>query len=145
MDLKKIYQKTVKGEEELRTRKYNLPQNLRQVLIFVDGKSNITKILEKAAGFPNVGQSLEQLAAQEFIQIDDTVSFTAIKDELIATAQQTLGADAEKVIAKIKDAPETKEGLQATMDNCKKYVKLVIDEKKAEELIRKCSEIMSRL
>lgn len=145
MDPKKIYQKTAKGEEELRTRKYNIPQNLRQVLIFVDGKSNITKILEKAAGFPNVGQSLEELAMQGFIQLDETVTFAGIKDELIATARQTLGADAEKVIAKIKDAPETKEGLQTTMDNCKKYVKLVIDEKKAEELIQKCSEIMSRL
>lgn len=145
MDPKKIYQKTDKGAEELRTRKYNLPQNLRQVLIFVDGKSNIAKVLEKASGFPNVGQSLEELAVQGFIQLDETVTFAVIKDDLIATARQTLGADAEKVIARIKDAPETKEGLRATMDNCKKYVKLVIDEKKAEELIRKCSEIMSRL
>jgi len=145
MDPKTIYQKTVKGEEELRTRKYNLPQNLRQVLIFVDGKSNITKILEKSAGFPNVGQSLEDLAAQGFVYFDDTVTFAGIKEELIATARQTLGADAEKVIAKIKDAPDSKEGLQATMSSCKKLVKLVIDEKKAEELIQKCSEIMSRL
>jgi hypothetical protein len=145
MDPKKIYLKTAKGEEELRTRKYNIPQNLRQVLIFVDGKSNITKILEKAAGFPNVGQSLDELAQQGFIQLDDTVTFAGIKDELIATARRTLGVDAEKVIAKIKDAPETKEGLQATMNSCKKFVKLVIDEKKAEELIRQCSAIMSRL
>jgi hypothetical protein len=145
MDPKKIYLKTAKGEEELRTRKYNIPQNLRQVLIFVDGKSNITKILEKAAGFPNVGQSLEELAQQGYIQLDDTVTFAGIKDELIATARQTLGSDAEKVISKIKDAPDTKEGLQATVNSCKKLVKLVIDEKKAEELIRKCSEIMSRL
>lgn len=145
MDPKKIYLKTAKGEEELRTRKYNIPQNLRQVLIFVDGRSNITKILEKAAGFPNVGQSLEDLAQQGFIQLDDTVTFAGIKDELIATARQTLGVDAEKVIAKIKDAPDTKEGLQATMNSCKKLVKLVIDEKKAEELILKCSAIMSRL
>ena len=145
MDPKKIYQKTGKGDEELRTRKYNIPQNLRQVLIFVDGKSNITKILEKAAGFPNVGQALEELALQGFIHLDETVTIAGIKDELIATAQQILGADAEKVIAKIKDAPDTKEGLQATMKNCMKFVKLVIDEKKAEELIRKCSEIMARL
>jgi len=145
MDPKKIYQKTEKGEEELRTRKYGLPQNLRQVLIFIDGKSNITKVLEKASGFPNVGQTLEELAVQGFIQPDETVTFAGIKDELIATARQTLGADAEKVIAKIKDSPDTKEGLQATMNSCKKFVKLVIDEKKAEELIRKCSEIMSRL
>lgn len=145
MDPKKVYQKTSKGEEELRTRKYNIPQNLRQILIFVDGKSNITKILEKAAGFPNVGQSLEELAVQGFIHFDETVTFASIKEELIATAQQILGADAEKVIAKIKDAPDTKEGLQATTNSCMKLVKLVIDEKKAEEMIRKCSEIMSRL
>jgi len=145
MDPKKVYQKTAKGEEELLTRKYGLPQNLRQVLIFVDGKSNITRVLEKAARFPNVGQALEELAQRGFIQLDETVTFAGIKDELIATARQTLGADAEKVITKIKDAPETKEGLQTTMDNCRKFVKLVIDEKKAEELIRKCSEIMLRL
>ena len=145
MDPKKVYQKTSKGEEELRTRKYNVPQNLRQVLIFVDGKSNITKILEKAAGFPNVGQSLEELAVQGFIHLDETVTFAGIKEELIATARQILGADAEKVVAKIKDAPDTKEGLQATTKSCMKLVKLVIDEKKAEEMIRKCSEIMSRL
>lgn len=145
MDLKRIYQKTAKGEEELRTRKYNLPQTLRQILIVIDGKSSIAKVLEKAAGFPNVGQSLEELAAQGFIQPDETITFAGIKDELISIARQTLGADAEKVIAKIKDAPNSKEGLEATMNSCKKYVKLVIDESKAEELIRKCSEIMSRL
>jgi len=145
MDPKKTYQKTAKGEDELRTRKYNIPQNLRQVLILVDGKSNVTKILEKAAGFPNAGQSLDVLAGQGFIQLDETVTFAGIKDELIASARQTLGADAEKVIAKIKDAPDTKEGLQATLNSCKKLVRLAIDEKKAEELIVKCSEIMSRL
>jgi DNA-binding PadR family transcriptional regulator len=145
MDPKKIYQKTGKGEEELQTRKYNVPQNLRQVLILVDGKSNITKILEKAVRFPNVDQSLEELARQGFIRFDETVTIAGIKDELIATARQTLGADAEKVIAKIKNAPDSKEGLQATMNSCKKLVKLIIDEKKAEELIRMCSEIMARL
>jgi DNA-binding PadR family transcriptional regulator len=145
MDPKRVYQKTDKGEEELRTRKYGIPQHLRQVLIFVDGRSNIAKILEKAAGFPNVGQSLDELTQQGFIRLDETVTITGIKSELIETAKQTLGADAEKIIAKIKDAPETKEGLQATMSSCKKLVRLVIDEKKAEELIQKCSEIMSRL
>ena len=145
MDPKKIYQKTDKGEEELQTRKYNIPQNLRQVLILVDGKSNITKILEKAVRFPNVDQSLEELARQGFIRLDETVTIAGIKDELIATARQTLGADAEKVIAKIKNAPDSKEGIQATMNSCKKLVKLIIDEKKAEELIRMCSEIMARL
>lgn len=145
MDPKKVYKKTEKGEEELRTRKCGLPQNLRQVLIFVDGKSNITKILEKAAGFPNVGQALEELSLQGFIHLDEAVTLAGIKEELIDIAQLTLGSDAEKVIAKIKDAPDTKEGLQKTMDNCKKFVKLVIDEKKADELILKCSEVMSRL
>lgn len=145
MDPKRVYQKTDKGEEELRIRKYGIPQHLRQVLIFVDGRSNIAKILEKAAGFPNVGRSLEELAQQGFIRLDETVTIGGIKSELIETAKQILGADAEKIISKIKDAPETKEGLQATISSCKKFVKLVIDEQKAEELIQKCSEIMSRL
>jgi hypothetical protein len=48
------------------------------VLIFVDSKSNIAKVLEKASGFANVGQSLEELAVQGFIQLDETVTFAGI-------------------------------------------------------------------
>jgi DNA-binding PadR family transcriptional regulator len=145
MNPKRIYKKTEKGMEEINSRKYGISQNLRHVLIFVDGKSDISKILEKGAGFPNIEQHLEDLASQGFIQSDDLTTISAIKDELIAVAQQTLGPDAEKIITKLRDAHETKEGLEETVSSCKRLVRLVIDEKKAEELMSRCSAILARL
>jgi len=45
------------------------------------------------------------------------------------------------VFIKIETAPDTKEAMEEVLNNCKKIVKLMIDEKKAEELIRKCNEL----
>jgi DNA-binding transcriptional regulator YhcF (GntR family) len=145
MNPKIIFRKSNKGEEELRTRKFGISQNLRQVLIFVDGETAVSKILEKTAGLPHVDRSLEELERQGFIEADRTATVAAVKDELIAMARQMLGADAEKVVAKIADARETKQDLEAAIAGCKKLVRLTIDEKKAEELINKCSELLGRL
>jgi hypothetical protein len=145
MNPKRIFKKTAKGLEEMSSRKYGLSQNLRHVLIFVDGIADVAKILEKGAGFPNIEQHLEDLAGQGFIQSDDQTSISAIKEELIAAAKQTLGPDAEKIVAKLKDAHETKDGLEETVNSCKRLVRLVIDEKKAEELMSRCSAILARL
>jgi hypothetical protein len=145
MNPKTVFKKSDKGEEEIRTRKSGISQNLRQVLIFVDGETAVSKILEKTAGLPYVDRSLEELERQGLIEADRTATVAAVKGELIAMARQTLGADAEKVVAKITDAQETKQGLEAAIASCKKLVRLTIDEKKAEELINKCSELLGRL
>lgn len=136
-----IYLKTEKGDEEISKRLYGLSANLRPVLILVDGLSTVQKIMEKGAGLPNIAQSLAELEKQGFIKRH---SFQQLKDELITIARETLGDGAEKVIRKIKDSPETTEELSATIASCKKLVKLAIDEKKAEELEKKCSEIVKR-
>ena len=141
-----IYKKTEKGTEEINTRKYGLSQELRRVLIFVDGTSNVSKILTKAAGFPNIEQHLEELARQGFVSASEpTVSVASVKAELIATAQQILGPAAEKIVSKLREAHDSKDGLEDTVSNCKRLVRLVIDEKKAEELMRRCSEILAKL
>lgn len=145
MNPKRIFKKTAKGQEEMASRKYGLSQNLRHVLIFVDGVADVAKILEKGSGFPNIEQHLEELASQGFIQSDDLTSISVIKEELIAAAKETLGPDAEKIVAKLKDAHETKDGLEETVSSCKRLVRLVIDEKKAEELMSRCSAILARL
>ena len=145
MNPKTVFKKSNKGEEEIRTRKYGISQNLRQVLIFVDGEAAVSKILEKTAGLPHVDRSLEELERQGLIEANGTATIGDVKNELIAMARQTLGADAEKVVAKITDAQETKQGLEAAIASCKKLVRLTIDEKKAEELINKCSELLGRL
>ena len=104
MNPKRVFKKTAKGQEEMTSRKYGLSQNLRHVLIFVDGVADVAKILEKGSGCPNIEQHLEELASQGFIQSDDLTSISVIKEELIAAAKETLGPDAEKIVAKLKDA-----------------------------------------
>jgi hypothetical protein len=141
----RIFTRTEKGEEEIRSRTYGLSLDARRILICVDGKSSIPKILEKSLGLANVEQSLESLASQGYVQIDETETITNIKNELIIIARQVLGADAEKIVGKIKNSLSTRESLQATVHNCQKIVRLAIDQKKAEELRNKCSEILSQL
>ena len=141
-----VYKKTEKGTEEINTRKYGLSQELRRVLIFVDGTSSVAKILIKAAGFPNIEKHLEDLARQGFVRADESaVTLASIKAELIATAQQILGADAEKIVSKLREAHDSKDALEDTVSKCKRLVRLVIDEKKADELVRRCSEILAKL
>jgi len=141
-----VYKKTEKGTEEINTRKYGLSQELRRVLIFIDGKSTVSKILVKAVGFANIEKHLEELARQGFVHAEEAgVSVATIKAELIATAQQILGPDAERIVGKLKKAHESKEALEDTVSNCKRLVRLVIDEKKADELVRRSTEILGKL
>ena len=142
MNNKTVYAKTEKGEEELRTRKTGLDLPLRRVLILVDGSSNVDKVIEKGQGLPDITSSLETLLNDGYIVTSSNGSGRDIKADLIRIAQQTLGKDAEKVIKKIQKSPDSSEALRATIEECKKLVKLVIDEKKAEELSKRCLEII---
>ncbi len=144
MDTGIIYFKTEKGESEIGSRTFGLPANLRRVLILVDGLSSVQKIMEKGAGMQDIAQTLAELERQGFIRPKERYPAAQIKDELIRTARLILGENAEKIVGKIKDAPDTAEGLEQTVANCKKLVKLAIDETKADELSKKCSEILKR-
>jgi hypothetical protein len=59
-----VFEKTEKGDEEIRTRKYNLPQKQRSVLIVVDGRKNRRSILGQ---FGDVGTVLDELERGGYI------------------------------------------------------------------------------
>jgi hypothetical protein len=59
-------------------------------------------------------------------------------------AKKTLGVDATKVVNKIEKSPDSREALKSTIEDCKKLFKLIIDEKKAEELGRKCRPLLQK-
>jgi hypothetical protein len=145
MNQVRVYARTAKGEEEIRARVYGLPLDSRRILICVDGKSSISKIKEKSLGLTNVAPSLESLASQGFIQIDEAETITNIKNELIAIARQVLGGDAEKIVSKINATAATREGIEAAVHSCQKIVRLMIDQTKAEELKSKCLAILAQL
>lgn len=160
MDRSAIVAKTHKGEEEIQSRKYGLDRNLRYVLILIDGKSSIQQLVdEKGAVLPDVAGSLQALAEQGFVSIggvtmgaaDDNCTVAAdqdipsIKAALIAIARDVLGADAEKIVSKLETAPDSPEGLQEVVNSCKKMVRLLIDEQKADALMARCSTVLRGL
>ncbi|MCK9531170.1 MAG: hypothetical protein M0R77_11525 [Gammaproteobacteria bacterium] len=145
-----VVRKTALGEEEIQTRAHGLERNLRYVLILVDGSSNVDQIVAKGAGMPDVEGSLARLAAEGYVDIEGyssgasatTGDVTAMKVSLIAIARELLGADAGKVISKIEAAPDSREGLLEVVSQCKKVVRLLIDEDKAEALMTRCRAVL---
>ncbi len=136
--------RTEKGEEELKTRKYGLSVRMRGVLILVDGNSSLEKIQMKAYGMPDVDSAIESLLDEGYIEpvADSEDGVAVLKSRLKEAAREILGDQAEKVVSRIEDAPDDMEGLRAAVEGSVKLVKLTIDEKKAEELMKKAEEIL---
>jgi hypothetical protein len=62
-----IFDKTVKGQEEIATRKHGLPSRLRSLLVLVDGKTTVEALIKKVAGLGLNEESIAELLEQEFI------------------------------------------------------------------------------
>lgn len=140
--------RTDKGEEELRSRCHGLSRELRHVLILVDGASSAEDLAKKAQGW-DVEGGLDELARLGFIDAGGSAArnedASAIKARMIAMAEEVLGANAGKVVEKLKAAPETAEGLKAAAESCCKMVRLIIDEKKAAALESRCRDVLEGL
>ena len=158
MDRNAIVTKTQKGEEAIQKRAHDLDRNLRYILILVDGKSTVEQLLDKGSGLQDVESGLQALFDQGFVAVGGASSSAAststptaaggvgaVKAELIAVANDVLGGDAGKVISKIEAAPDSPEGLLEVVSGCKKMVRLIIDENKAEQLMSRCQLILDKL
>jgi hypothetical protein len=64
-----LAQKTEKGQEEIRSRAYGLPQKLRALLIMVDGKSSIGQLLVRFPGVAEIEVNLRLLSEQGFVTL----------------------------------------------------------------------------
>ncbi len=139
-----VIRRTDKGEEEVKTRKHGLSLRMRGVLILVDGTSSLQKIRDKAYGMPDVDSAIESLLSEGYIEpVADSEDGLAVhKSMLVEAAREILGEKAEKVVSRIEAAPDDIEGLMAAVEGSVKLVKLTIDEKKAEELMKKAEEVL---
>lgn len=63
-----VYEKTEKGVEEIQTRKYNLSQKFRSILIVIDGKLTVGALLSEFSGMEQVATVLTELERQGFIE-----------------------------------------------------------------------------
>lgn len=163
MDQKIVLQKTDKGNEELETRKYRLSPALRMVLILVDGQSDISGLKNKAPGLSDLEKYLSELVSENFIR--DLADFTKdapappvarelgsesvatmAKWEIVDMVRAVVGGEyGERATNRFMQIDDTPIALRGALDECYNYILLTIDDKKAEAVKNKGTEILSKL
>ena len=94
-----IFDKTSKGQEEIATRKHQLPSRLRSLLVLVDGKTNVEGLIKKVAGLGLNEESIAELLEQEFIAPHEA--------SMAAAAEATQAIQAASVAKASQPAPAT--------------------------------------
>jgi hypothetical protein len=140
MDTSLILVKTDKGVEEIRSRSFGLSQTLRALLIMADGSISMSNLLQRTAQLPLAQENIEWLVSEGFVESvrpgGRAASRLSPRDALIALSRELLGAEAPKVIERLKDVPESPAELQAAIERCHKFIKLTIDETKAAQFLQ---------
>lgn len=67
MELKQVYIKTAKGQEEIQKRTYKLSASLRRLLIMVDGRSTAAEMIERLSSMGDITPTLIELETSGFI------------------------------------------------------------------------------
>ncbi|MDP3702515.1 MAG: hypothetical protein Q8R72_16570 [Hylemonella sp.] len=162
MDSTLILVKTDKGIDEVKHRSFGLPQTLRALLIMADGSISMAGLLTRTAQIPKVEESIEWLVREGFIEsvspsgrrtapsaspavVSGGANGQALapKQALIAISRELLGADAPKVLQRLTEAGESLSELNAAVERCHKFIKLTIDEKKAEQFLKACQSLLA--
>ena len=106
--LASIYDKTDKGREEIATRKHQLPNRLRPLLVLIDGKQPISGLLKKVMPLGLNERNLQELVELELITpIQATTTNTA---PATAADITPVTANAENTLQQTKiNAPEAEE------------------------------------
>lgn len=158
-----VLAKTSKGTREIAERLFGLDLRLRRVLILVDGKANLGELLRRAAGIPDFLETLKALVERGFVAPVDEGAESADREatgplapdaappagartpqeQVIELARQLLGEHAERVVARIESGGAGAAELGMSIDACYKLIRLTIDEKKAEDFLRRARRILS--
>jgi hypothetical protein len=147
MNEQAIYQKTAKGQDEIATRRNQLAQRLRSLLVMVDGKSSGADLLAKGRALGDAAAFMEQLIAEGFIEaaatrpLDSTATAPAAAPDaaLPAVIQfachqliNRLGPSADALTGRL-EACRTREELVAALENCRDAIRAIAGRSKAEE------------
>jgi len=163
MEQTTVLKKTVKGIEELKTRKYNLSQSLRMVLILIDGKSDVAALKKKAISLAELEDYLKDLVTGGYIQ--DQNNFTAsapapstagktgnespttmAKWQIVDMVRDVVGAEfGERATKRFLEIDDTRKALSTALDQCFEYIELTIDSKKAKTVKQKGTDILKKL
>ncbi len=158
-----VLAKTSKGTHEIAERLFGLDLRLRRVLILVDGKASLGELLRRAAGIPDFLETLKVLVERGFVAPVEARAESAERDttrpsapdaaqsaaartmqaQVIELARQLLGEHAERVVARLASGGAGAAELGMSIDACYKLIRLTIDEKKAEDFLRRARRILS--
>lgn len=72
-------------------------------------------------------------------------SVRLVKAKLISLTSRELGEQGHKILDKLREAPETEEGLRKTIKECHKLISLTIDEKKAKYLEQVSQKMLAEI
>lgn len=163
MELTTVLKKTVKGVEELKTRKYNLSQALRMVLILIDGKSNVAALKKKAISLAELEDYLQDLVTGGYVQDQNKFTTdapapsstgktgnesptTMAKWEIVGMVRDIVGSEfGERATKRFMEIDDTQKALSNALDQCFEYIELTIDSKKAKVVRQKGADILKKL
>ncbi len=157
-----VLAKTSKGTREIAERLFGLDLRLRRVLILVDGKASVGELMRRAAGIPDFVETLGTLVERGFVApagrdtaaLDHEITRPlhdgappaterSPQAQVIELARQLLGNHAERVVARIESGGAGAVELGMSVDACYKLIRLTIDEKKAEDFLRRARRILA--
>ena len=157
MDTTLILVKTSKGVEEIKSRSHGLSQTLRALLIMADGATSLSNLLSRNAQMPKAEESIAWLVREGFVETVPGSKRPAAasssagpitgqltpKQMLVAMTRELLGPDASKVIQRLDEAPDSSVELAAAIERCHKFIKLTIDEKKADQFLKASQSLLA--
>jgi acetyl esterase/lipase len=148
MDSTLILVKTSKGIDEVKSRAFGLPQHLRALLIMADGSTSLSALLNRTAQMPQAHDDIAWLVREGFVESVSSGSRRPAssggpatgamppKQMLVAMTRELLGSDAPKVLQRLQEAGESVVELGAAVERCHKFIKLTIDENKAQQFLK---------
>ena len=143
--------KTDKGRTEIETRAHGLSMGVRKVLILADGRRTAAEILTATGGSRDSEVGLDLLLREGFVApVDPAASVAPLgsaqvagaKAALVDLARSLLGDRAGRVVKKIEETEDSPAALAGAIDTCRKLIRLVIDESKADEFARRAAALL---
>ncbi len=129
---------TQKGRDAIKSRPSDLTARCRNILVQVDGKRSVEKILNSLQGLDGLADAFQKLLAGQYVQIPpDCTSFVT------TLVQQTLGSKAPTLLKKIEEM-HIKYGQHCWehMDELDKTARLFYGEVVAEKLQTEIAKIV---
>ena len=137
----RAYAKSAKGRDELAQRGTALTRGQRSVLIVIDGKTPLRKLLDRFAAVAAFRNDVATLLEQGYIvevaaavRPGDRPGGAAVgrRARLIEMARRLLGEHAGRVVGRLEKCSDAPDELLAAVDACVKLIRLTIDEHKAD-------------